>query len=165
MNRTLIMNSQRIKNCTLRIAFQIFELNVESDSIIIAGIEANGMEYAKRIAECLTKISKIEVRLISIILNKKNPLSKISLSNSKIDLNNQNVILVDDVLNTGKTLIYAVKFLLNFKLNTLKTAVLVNRNHKNYPVKADFKGISLSTSINEHIKVEFNNKKEGVYLT
>ena len=78
---------------------------------------------------------------------------------------NQSVVLVDDVLNTGSTLIYATKNLLEVPLKQLKTAVLVNRNHKNYPIKADYKGISLSTSINEHIQVILDSESNGVYLS
>ena len=86
-------------------------------------------------------------------------------SNELNQIKNKSVVLVDDVLDSGKTLIYGVKFLLEFTVKKLKTAVLVNRNHKNFPVKADFKGISLSTSINEIISVELNNENEGVYLS
>lgn len=75
------------------------------------------------------------------------------------------MVVVDDVLNTGSTLMYAVKFLLEVPLAQLNTAVLVNRNHKKYPIKADFKGISLSTTLNEHVKVIFTGKETGVYLS
>ena len=73
--------------------------------------------------------------------------------------------MVDDVLNTGKTLMYTIKFLLNYKINQLKTAVLIDRNHKDFPVKVDFKGLSLSTTMNEHVEVVLKKNNEGVYLT
>ena len=75
-----------------------------------------------------------------------------------------NLVLVDDVLNSGATLIYAVKHFLNTEIKQFKTAVLINRNHKKYPVKADFKGISLSTSLQEHIEVRFEKDNDAVYL-
>ena len=94
---------------------------------------------------------------------KKQPRNLILTSIPENDYANKSVILIDDVLNSGTTLIYAVKHFLNVPLKRFKTAVLVNRNHKKYPVKADFKGISLSTSLNEHIRVNFeDNKFEAV---
>ena len=163
--RMLIMDSKRINDCSLRIAYQIFESNINEKKIIIIGIKKNGYTYAKKIAECLKSISKIQINLISIEFNKKNPLKGYSSSNELKQVKNKSVVLIDDVLDSGKTLIYGVKFLLDFPVKKLKTAVLVNRNHKDYPVKADFKGISLSTSLNEIISVELNNKDEGVYLS
>ena len=163
--RMLIMDSKRINDCSLRIAYQIFESNINEKEIIIIGIKKNGYTYAKKISEYLKSISKIQINLISIEFNKKNPLKGSSSSNELKQVKNKSVVLIDDVLDSGKTLIYGVKFLLEFPVKKLKTAVLVNRNHKDYPVKADFKGISLSTSLNEIISVELNNKDEGVYLS
>jgi len=68
------------------------------------------------------------------------------------------LVLVDDVLNSGTTLIYGVKHFLEVPLKKFKTAVLVNRNHKKYPIKADFKGISLSTSLHEHVNIHLEGK-------
>ncbi len=163
--KTLIMDSKRLNDCSLRIAYQIYESNLDEKEIIIIGIKKNGYTYAKKISNYLKKISKIEINLISIHINKKNPIRGYSTSSDLNQIKNKSVVLVDDVLDSGKTLIYGVKFLLEFTVKKLKTAVLVNRNHKNFPVKADFKGISLSTSINEIISVELNNKNEGVYLS
>ena len=88
-------------------------------------------------------------------------LDPISTSLSKEEYINRSVVLVDDVLSTGTTLIYGVKHFLEVPLKRLKTAVLVDRNHKKYPVKADFKGISLSTSLQEHIEVRFGENSEA----
>jgi pyrimidine operon attenuation protein/uracil phosphoribosyltransferase len=98
-------------------------------------------------------------------MDKKNPLkSGVTTSLKEDEYKDKSVVLVDDVLNSGTTLIYGVHHFLKTPLKQLKTAVLVNRNHKKYPVKADYKGISLSTSLNEHIKVTFKPKKDLVYL-
>ena len=163
--KTLIMDSKRLNDCSLRIAYQIYESNLDEKEIIIIGIKKNGYTYAKKISNYLKKISKIEINLISIHINKKNPIRGYSTSSNLNQIKNKSVVLVDDVLDSGKTLIYGVKFLLEFTVKKIQTAVLVNRNHKNFPVKADFKGISLSTSINEIISVELNNENEGVYLS
>jgi pyrimidine operon attenuation protein/uracil phosphoribosyltransferase len=95
-------------------------------------------------------------------IDKKNPLCNVACSVNIKDLADQSVVLVDDVLNSGKTLIYAIRHFLQVPLRKFKTAVLVNRNHKNFPVKSDFKGISLSTSLEEHIEVSFKNKVEAI---
>ena len=128
------------------------------------GVAKSGVLFAKSIITVLKKISDLDIYFIQLEINKKDPHFPIKTSEDLSVLKNQSVVLVDDVLNTGGTLIYAVKHLLEVPLKQLKTAVLVNRNHKNYPIKADFKGISLSTSINEHIEVNLNPKSEGVYL-
>jgi len=99
-------------------------------------------------------------------MDKKNPLSRpIKTSIPLKELTNCSLVLVDDVLNSGTTLIYGVHHFLQIPLKKLKTAVLVNRNHKKFPVKADFKGISLSTSLNEHIDVVLDQDRDAVYLS
>ena len=153
LNNNTILNHQEINHKIKRIAYQIYETNVDEKEVIIAGIESNGYLFAKKLSSALKKISKIEPQLCKVIIDKKNPLSDIETSLPVADYQNKSVVLVDDVLNSGTTLIYGVKHFLNVPLKKFKTAVLVNRNHKKYPVKADFKGISLSTSLHEHVNV------------
>ena len=86
-------------------------------------------------------------------------------SSIHINYKNKSIVVVDDVLNTGKTLIYAVRFFLKIPVKKIQTAVIINRNHKKFPVKADFKGISLSTSIKEHVNVILEGSKKGIYLS
>ena len=161
---TLIVDGLTIKHSTRRIAYQIYETNFNHKSIYMIGVAKSGVLFAKSIITVLKEISKLDIHFIQLEINKKDPHLPIKTSEDLSVLKNQSVVLVDDVLNTGSTLIYAVKHLLEVPIKQLKTAVLVNRNHKNYPIKADFKGISLSTSINEHIEVNLNPKSEGVYL-
>lgn len=146
-------------------AYQIYEANFDYKEIYLAGIASNGEIYAQKIKGFLDEISSLKVHLVQLEVDKKNPLSQVKSSHAIEDLENQSVVVVDDVLNTGSTLMYAVKYLLDIPLAQLNTAVLVNRNHKKYPVKADFKGISLSTTISEHIEVIFNGPETGVYLS
>ena len=161
----LIFDENRIADSTLRIAYQIYEANFDRKRLYLVGIANNGLVYAERIKGCLESISSLEVVLVELQVDKKNPLAKVSSSITLEELKDQSVVVVDDVLNTGSTLMYAVKYLLDVPLAQLNTAVLVNRNHKKYPVKADFKGVSLSTSVNEHIEVRFDSTTAGVYLT
>ena len=164
MQRTTILNNEQIQHKTKRIAYQIYESNINEKQVILAGIKENGYVFAKRIKEVLSEISNIEVRLCEVIIDKKNPRELISTSLSPDAYKNKSLVLVDDVLNSGTTLIYAAKLFLEVPLKRFKTVVLVNRNHKKYPIKADFKGISLSTSLQEHISVEFKGKGSQAYL-
>ena len=160
----VILNHDEINHKIRRIAFQIYETNVNEKEVILAGIDKNGYIFAKKLKTLLQKISDINVILCKVTIDKKNPSSEIKTSISEDDYKNKSLVLVDDVLNSGTTLIYGVKHFLNVPLKQFKTAVLVNRNHKKYPVKADFKGISLSTSLHEHIHVVLEGKTFEVVL-
>lgn len=153
----IILTNQEIKHKIRRIAYQIYENNIEESEIILAGVADNGYTLAKKLKIELTKISNLKPILCKVIIDKKHPRNIIETSISESNYQHKSVVLIDDVLNSGTTLIYAVKHFINVPLKRFKTAVLVNRNHKKYPVKADFKGLSLSTSLNEHIRVNFKN--------
>lgn len=162
--KNTILAHHQIEHKIKRIAYQIYESNVEEKQLILAGIESNGYLLARKIKFVLDKISDIESVLCKVIIDKQHPLNKIETTLRPEDYRNQSVVLIDDVLNSGGTLIYGVKHFLEVPLKRFKTAVLVNRNHKKYPVKADFKGISLSTSLNEHIEVNLSKKPYEAYL-
>jgi pyrimidine operon attenuation protein/uracil phosphoribosyltransferase len=164
MNRSVILTNQEIIYKIRRIAYQIYENNAKSKEIIIAGITDNGFVLAKKIKETLDAISDIKTTLCEVYIDKENPRMEVTTSLAVANYKNKSLVLVDDVLNSGTTLMYAVKHFLDVPLKQFKTAVLVNRNHKKYPVKADFKGISLSTSLQEHISVEFTKKEAIAYL-
>ena len=164
IEKNIILNNDQINRKIKRIAFQIYEANSTEDEVIIAGINGNGFQFAKKITAHLQEISPLTVTLCEVLIDKKNPLSEISTSIDRELYQNKSVVLVDDVLYSGTTLIYGVKHFLDVPLKQFKTAVLVDRNFKKYPVKADFKGISLSTSIQEHVDVEFSENKSIAYL-
>ena len=161
-----ILQHEEIQHKIKRIAYQIYEANVDEPEIIIAGIEGGGLSFAKKIQSVLQQITDAKIVLCTVYMDKKNPLaSGVSTSIPELEYADRSVVLVDDVLNSGTTLIYGVHHFLRVPLKQLKTAVLVNRNHKKYPVKADYKGISLSTSLQEHIIVEFKDRNDSVYLS
>jgi len=153
--KTLILNDKQIRHKTKRIAFQILEFYDADKELIIAGIAKNGFVFAQEIAKIISEVSEAKPILCEIKIDKKQPelTPKISIDRKKLE--GQSVVLIDDVLNTGSTLIYTVKHLLETNLAALKTVVLIDRSHKKFPIKADYKGISLSTSINETVKVSF----------
>ncbi|WP_309609854.1 phosphoribosyltransferase domain-containing protein [Flavobacterium sp.] len=164
MSQNIILNNQEIAFKIKRIAFQIYETFINEEEIVIAGIQGNGNIFANKIANVLKTISPIKVILCNVIIDKKNPSATITTSIPKNEYQNKGLILVDDVLNSGTTLIYGVRHFLDVPLKKFKTAVLVDRNHKKYPIKADFKGISLSTSLLEHVQVVFKEEEDYVYL-
>ena len=166
MSRNIILTKQEIEHKIKRIAYQIYETFVDEEEIVIAGIATNGFIFAKKIALVLESISPIKVSLCEVKINKQNPQLPIHTSLTKEQYTNKGLILVDDVLNSGTTLIYAVRHFIDVPLKKFKTAVLVDRNHKKYPVKADFKGISLSTSLLEHVQVVFDeDNNDCAYLS
>jgi pyrimidine operon attenuation protein / uracil phosphoribosyltransferase len=163
--QNIILNKEEILHKTKRIAYQIYETFVDEEEVILAGISSNGYIFAKKIANELEKISTLRIVLCEVNINKSKPQEPITTSLKKEEYINKALVLIDDVLNSGTTLIYGVKHFLEVPLNKFKTAVLVDRNHKKYPVKADFKGISLSTSLQEHIQVVFEKDDMHVYLS
>jgi|TARA_B110000503_G_scaffold93005_1_gene140280 pyrimidine operon attenuation protein/uracil phosphoribosyltransferase len=165
MKRKIILNTVQVNQKITRIAHQIIESNIDEKEVIIAGIEKNGYIIAIKLKEILTKISDLNITTCSVKINKNNPLDEVVTSLSKEEYGNKSLVLVDDVLNSGATLIYAIKHFLDTEIKQFKTAVLVNRNHKKYPVKADFKGISLSTTTISHVKVRFKENTAEAFLT
>lgn len=163
MNQNIILTHQEIEHKIRRIAYQVYETFVDEESIIIAGITSNGFILAEKLAIVLNSISSIKVILCEVKIDKTNPFAEITTSITDETYKNKGIVLVDDVLNSGSTLMYGVKHFLNVPLKKFKTAVLVDRNHKKYPIKVDFKGISLSTSSHEHVEVVF--KETSSYAT
>ena len=161
---TIILDKKQIAHKLKRIAYQVYETNVNEEVVVIAGIKENGFVVAKKLKLILEKISPIKVLLCEVIIDKKNPTKPVQTTLLPEEYADKSLLLVDDVLHSGTTLIYGVKHFLNVPLKQFKTAVLVDRNHKKYPIKADFKGISLSTSLNENIAVIFENNNDRAIL-
>tara|TARA_B100001769_G_scaffold272506_1_gene267052 strand:- start:81 stop:578 length:498 start_codon:yes stop_codon:yes gene_type:complete len=164
MDKKKILTNSQIKRKIKRISLQIIESNIEEKEVVLAGIEQNGFLLAKELNKMITEFSNLNIKLCSLKIDKKNPLNNISTSLNSSEYKNKSIVVVDDVLNSGSTLMYAVKHFLDTELRQLKTAVLVDRNHKKFPIKADFKGVSLSTSIQNHVKVQFDKNSIEAFL-
>jgi pyrimidine operon attenuation protein/uracil phosphoribosyltransferase len=162
--KEIILNHQQIEHKIIRIAYQIYETFVDEEEIILAGIASNGYKLAIEIQHRLASISDIKIHLCEVNVDKINPLGKITTSLDPDEYEGKSIVLVDDVLHSGATLIYGVKHFLDVNIKKLKTVVLVDRNHKKFPVKADFKGISLSTTAKEHVQVVFEEGNFSAYL-
>ncbi|MEK9614379.1 MAG: phosphoribosyltransferase family protein [Flavobacteriaceae bacterium] len=160
-----IKSTEDIQRIIERIAHQVYENNLEQNTLVIAGIAPGGERLGKLLKEAISRISDLDLTFVTLYLDKANPKDSVKSSLTLEKLENQSIVVVDDVLNTGKTLIYAVHYFLQIPIKKINTVVMVNRNHKEFPVKADFKGISLSTSINEHVDVVLEGSKSGIYLS
>jgi len=165
MKDNKILDKEQIEEKIKRISYEIYEENFDDKSIIICGIEKNGSIIAKRVIKELKSICNINIEFINISLNKKNPLNTVAIKSSRINIKDKSIILIDDVSNTGKTLLYVIKELTKYEPKKINTAVLVNRDHTLFPIKINFIGLSLSTSIKSHIEVKLNNNNIGAYLT
>ena len=152
-----VLDFEKISRICGRLAYQILENNINEDEILLVGIKEKGYEIAKIIEQKLKDITSSKVHLKSITIDKKNP-NQISEFDINFNQMPKSVYLVDDVLNTGKTLMFAVNSLLKYDFNLIKTLVLIDRNHKRFPIKVDFKGISLSTNLEDTVKLISENK-------
>lgn len=162
MNKTLVLTKEQIEQKLQRMTWEVYEKNYQEKTIVIAGIAKRGYVLAERMAKILENISPIEVKLVKVELNKDNPFSSdIKVTEGKYE--NAVIILVDDVLKSGKTLIHGAQHFLQTPLKKLMTAVLIDRNYKRYPITADVVGLSLSTTLQEHVAVELGDN-EAVYL-
>ncbi len=163
--KTLILESKQISQKLTRMAHEIHENNYLEKEIVLVGVVGRGLEVAERLFSALKSIATCEVNLYQIEINKDKPLSSDVKFNGDIKLlKGKSVILIDDVLNSGRTLIYAAKYLLDAEPRSLATATLVDRFHRRFPVRADYVGLTLSTNLKEHITVEMEKGKEAVYL-
>ncbi len=163
---TLILNKAQIQQKIERIAHEIYENHYSEKRFVFVAIEERGVVLANRLAKIIENISEISVEVINFKINKKAPLK----SNNELNLDTNQVktsmfFLVDDVLNSGKTLMHAAARILSFNVKELRTIILVDRTHRRFPIRADYAGLSLSTTMKEHIEVDFSKDNEGVYLS
>jgi pyrimidine operon attenuation protein / uracil phosphoribosyltransferase len=171
----LILNTDQIRQKTRRMAFQIYENNFDEAVLVLAGIAGEGFVFAQRLADELRAIAPFVIELVQIELDKTQPAQPtIKLATTNIadadaiaatDLAEKVVIVVDDVLNTGRTLAFSLQPFLAASVGKLQVAVLIDRNHPRYPVAADYRGYALSTTLAEHVEVVLSDALyEGVYL-
>ena len=163
MARNYILDRETVARKLQRIAYEIVENNLDEQHIIIAGIRDNGSAIARHIQQLLQSISKISIELIEISLDKRAP-AEVTLS-FETDFTNKVIIVVDDVANSGKTMLYGIKPFLAYLPKKIQTVALVERTHKTYPINTDYVGLSVATTLQEHIFVEVEgNVVTGAYL-
>jgi pyrimidine operon attenuation protein/uracil phosphoribosyltransferase len=162
--RTLILDATQVKQKIRRMAFEVYENNFKEKSITIAGIDGQGYVLAKALVKELTAISDIQVALVKVSLDKSSPQQgEVTLDCEAREIKKKSIVLVDDVLNTGRTLAYGMKPFLDTEVKKIETAVLINRSHSNFPIYPRYTGYELSTTINDHVEVLLG-KQSAVYL-
>lgn len=153
-----IISHKQVKQKIKRLAIEILEHNFEQEDIYLMGINNNGYRFAKLIQKEMKAMGSIKVHLVNVRLNAAHPLDKeMTVSMDVNDLSGQTIILVDDVANSGRTLYYATKPLLNIIPGKLEAAVFVDRTHKLFPIKVDYVGISLATTLKQDIQVDLDD--------
>jgi pyrimidine operon attenuation protein/uracil phosphoribosyltransferase len=163
MPRKYILDGETVSMKLERMAYELVENNLEEKKIILAGIRDNGSVIARNMKGILKKISSLEVQLIDLNLDKKDP-GKVELSEN-IPIDNNVIVIVDDVANSGKTMLYSLKPFLAFHPRKIQTLALVARTHKAFPIELDYVGLSVATTLQEHIYVEVEGEKiSGVYM-
>jgi len=150
--RNQIMTAEVANKKLRRMALQVVEQNYTEAQLILVGIKASGSVIAAKIGQYIKEVFTGEVVLLELSMDKKHPLI-ISLD-SDMDLNDKTIVLIDDVANSGRTMLYALKPLLNQLPKKVQTLALVERTHKSFPVDVDYVGFSVSTTLDEHILVE-----------
>ena len=163
MHNSELLNAEEIEQKLTRMAYEIAERHYNEKNIVFIGIEDNGAAVSKRLFQLVKEIVSIPCELSSIQLAKENPIGTVQLSNS-ISLKNKCVVLIDDVFNSGQTLMHAASFLAAQEIHRLTTAVLVERKHRRFPIKADFVGLKLSTTLKEHVTVSIDGKNSLVTI-
>lgn len=160
-----ILSTIQIEQKITRISHEIMEFAFDSPNIYLAGICGNGSSLAAKIGAQIKLQFKQSPNIFEIDIDKDQPLSKeINLSLDGHSLKDQTVILIDDVINSGKTMQYALTKLLEYNPKVIKTVALVERSYRRFPIKCDFVGLSLTTTLKNHVEVNFNNQKLSAHL-
>ncbi|HYG04218.1 MAG TPA: phosphoribosyltransferase family protein [Chryseosolibacter sp.] len=162
--RSLILDAVQIKQKIRRMAFEVYEHNFKEKSVVIAGIDGQGYTLAKLLAKEIEAISPLKTQLVKVTIDKALPQqSEVTLDCLPKDIKKKCIVLVDDVLNTGRTFAYSLKPFLTIEIKKLEIAVLVNRSHTLFPVYPQYTGYDLSTTLREHVEVVLG-KENAVYL-
>ncbi len=165
VNRSIILDQESISRKLKRIAYEIYEEHCDQQHVILAGVNHKGYIIAQNLQDILQEISPLQTTLMHVELNPASPNDHPITITPATDLSEQVVIVVDDVANTGRTLLYAVKPFLEYVPASIQTAVLVDRQHKQFPIASDFVGLTLSTTLQEHINVLVADEEiKAVYL-
>ena len=160
----LLLSAAQINQKIKRMAYEILEANFGEKELIIAGICAQGELLAKQLAKHLEEISAVKTTVTRIDLDKSHPFRQsLDTLQEGIKFDNKVIIMVDDVLHTGKTIAYGLKPFLSKKIKKIEVAVLVDRSHTAFPIKATYVGYELSTTLSDNIQVNLKGQK-GVYL-
>lgn len=164
IQRNLVLDATNVNQKIKRIAYQIFENNFKEKLLVLAGIDGQGYVFAKLLARELESIATFETKVVKVSLDKLAPLQgEVVLDCTAKELKKKCIVLIDDVLNTGRTLAFGMKPFLEIEIKKLEVAVLVNRSHTQFPVTPTYTGYALSTTLTDHVEVVLG-RQAAVYL-
>ena len=160
MKKAVILDEISIDRKIKRLSYEIFERNFNNNKLLLVGVKKNGFVLAKLIKKELSKICKIKINVTQVLVDKHKPLNECVIYNNSLE-NHRNtpMIVIDDVCSSGKTMIYVVSSLISNYSNKISTLVLVDRKHHNYPIKTDYVGVEVSTTLRQFIEVELEANK------
>jgi pyrimidine operon attenuation protein / uracil phosphoribosyltransferase len=169
-----IIDEEGLNRTLTRLAHEILEKNKGSKNLVLIGMRTRGEFIAERIRQKIKEIDKsdpsygvLDVTLYRDDFRVRLKQPEISVTNITFDVNDRDVILIDDVLYTGRTVRAALDALMDLgRPNTIQLCVLVDRGHRELPIRADFVGKNIPTSINEevHVRIKETDGEDGVYL-
>ncbi|RYM30815.1 phosphoribosyltransferase [Brumimicrobium glaciale] len=160
--KTIVLNERQINQKLDRIAYEIVENNFQDEQIFLVGIKGNGFEIAKELGKRLELIGEQKINVSELTIDKKKPLDhEITTSISLDHFDNQTIVLVDDVINSGRTMQYALIKLLERPTKRVKTVALVDRKHRSFPIRCDYVGLTLSTTLQDRIEVDLEGEKKA----
>jgi len=162
--KSLVLNGSQVIQKIRRIAYEIYENNFSEKSIVLAGIDGQGYALAKILEKELKSISPLAIVLVKVSLDKLAPVqSEVAIDASAKEIKKKCVVLIDDVLNTGRTLAYSLKPFASLEIKKIEVAVLVNRSHTLFPIVPTYSGYELATTLTDHVEVKLG-KDASVYL-
>jgi pyrimidine operon attenuation protein/uracil phosphoribosyltransferase len=165
MEKSLILDAAQVKQKIRRMAFEVYEQNFKEKVVVIAGIDGQGYILAKLLAKEIEAIAPLEVKLVKVSLDKLAPQqTEVTLDCDLKEVKKKCIVLVDDVLNTGRTFAYGLKPFLSIEVKKIETAVLVNRSHTLFPIYPQYTGYDLATTIKDHVEVNLSKEETAVYL-
>ncbi|WP_421977967.1 phosphoribosyltransferase family protein [Roseivirga seohaensis] len=159
-----ILDKSQIEQKIRRMAYEIYEQNHELKQIVLVGVAENGLKISSMLKKEIESISKISVHVAKLSVEKDAPVQPQVQFSDFPEIEQFTMVLVDDVMNSGRTMIYALDPFLKMGAKKIQTAVLVNRSHKRFPISVDYKGLELATTIQEHIQVNLTDSDFSAYL-
>lgn len=163
MERICLMDAEQAERCINRLAYEIYERNIDSTNVVLLGIDQRGVELAQILRKKIEKISPLQPQVITLIIDKDNP--TVSRFKAPFDPTGKTIIIIDDVANSGKTLTYALRLLLDTHVQAIQVGVLIERQHKRFPVAPNYIGLQIATTVQNHISVDIRSGKIiGAYI-
>lgn len=163
MERICLMNAEQAERCISRLAYEIYERNIDSLDLVLLGIDQRGVELAQILAKKIEKISPLRPQVITLMINKDNPTE--ARFKTPFDPTGKTIVVIDDVANSGKTLTYALRLLLDYHVQAIQVGVLIERQHKRFPVSPNYIGLQIATTVQNHISVDIRSGKiVGAYI-